>query len=125
MLYLVGTDSVHTSADICDYLESHLDGDDVVGIAVVESGGGTAERDRREALNVLRVRLSAVATVGTAVRNGTVAEELREAIAERDADELVVCSRRGGPGANHGPGGSVGDLLADPPLPVTVVPRSP
>jgi nucleotide-binding universal stress UspA family protein len=125
MQYLVGTDSVHTGAAACDYLEPRLDdGDSVVAVAVVESDDRAEERDRQEALNAVRVRLSAVANVETAVRNGDVVEELRAAVAERDADELVVGPRRGDPDANPELGGTVSELLADPPRPVTVVPLS-
>lgn len=125
MQYLVGTDSVHTSAAACDYLQSRLDdGDSVVAVAVVESDDRAEERDRQEALNALRVRLSAVANVEATIRNGNVVEELRAAIAERDADELVVGPRRGDPDADPELGGTVGELLVDPPLPVTVVPFS-
>lgn len=120
---LVATDSVHTSAAAADYLESRLDdGDAVVGVAVVESDDRAEERDRREALNALRVRLSAVADVETVVRNGDAVEELRAAVAERDADELVAGPRRGDPDASPELGGTVRELLADPPVPVVVVP---
>ncbi|NHN47167.1 universal stress protein [Halostella sp. JP-L12] len=122
MQYLVGTDSVHTSAAACDYLEPRLaDRDEVVAVAVVESGDDAERRDRQEALNVFRVRLPAAAPE-TALRDGDAAAELLAAADERDADELVVGPHRGDPDLDGAPGGTLVDLLADATRPVAVVP---
>ena len=120
MRYLVATDSVHTSAAACDYLEERIaDGDAVVGVAV--AAAPEEERDRREALNVLRVRLPG-ADVGTELRHGDTAAELRDAVADRAADELLVGPRRGDPDADPALGDTARSLLAEPPVPVVVVP---
>ncbi|WP_135821050.1 universal stress protein [Halostella litorea] len=120
MRYLVATDSVHTSAAACDYLADRLaDGDAVVGVAVAETPD--EERDRREALNVLRVRLPG-ADVETELRHGDAADELRDAVADHAADELVVGPRRGDPDADPALGGTARALLAEPPVPVVAVP---
>ncbi|WP_121822417.1 universal stress protein [Halostella salina] len=122
MRYLVATDSVHTSAAACDYLGERLaDGDAVVGVAVAETDGSDAERDRREALNVFRVRLPG-AGIETELRHGDTAAELRSAVDDHGADELVIGPRRGDPDADPVLGGTARDLLADPTVPVTVVP---
>jgi len=53
MHYLAGTDSVHTTAAICDYLDDRATADDAVTvIAVAPSDDPTARRDAGEALNV-------------------------------------------------------------------------
>jgi len=120
--YLVATDSVHTSAAACDYLGDRLaDGDAVVGVAVAEPDDSGAERDGREALNVLRVRLPG-ADVETDLRTGEAAAELRAAVDDHAADELVVGPRRGNPDAGGELGGTATALLAAPPVPVVVVP---
>ena len=123
MQYLVGTDSVHTSAAACDYLESRLTADDaVVAVTVVESEDPAEERDRREALNVFRVRLAGAANVETELRDGDAAAELRAAADERDAGEIVVGPHRGDPDVDAAPGGTLLELLADATRPVTVLP---
>jgi nucleotide-binding universal stress UspA family protein len=118
--YLVATDSVHTSAAACDYLGGRLaDGDTVVGVGVATTPD--EERDRREALNVLRVRLPG-ADVETELRRGDAGAELRDAVADHAADELVIGPRRGDPDADSALGGTARDLLAEPPVPVVTVP---
>jgi nucleotide-binding universal stress UspA family protein len=91
MQLLVGTDSVHATAAICDHLENRLtSSDDVRVVATAEPGDGTAERDGKEALNVAPVRLAAAGTVETEFREGELVPELLEAAAAVDADEIVV-----------------------------------
>jgi len=71
MHYLAGTDSVHTTAAICDYLDERATGDDTVtAIAVVPPDDPTARRDGDEALNVAPVRLATVGNVATERRSG-------------------------------------------------------
>lgn len=123
MQYLVGTDSVHTSATACDYLEPRLTTDDaVVAVAVAESADPTEKRDRQEALNVFRVRLAGAASVETELRDGDAAAEIRAAAEERDAEEIVVGPHRGDPDVDAAPGGTLVDLLAAATRPVTVLP---
>ncbi|WP_394739838.1 universal stress protein [Natronococcus roseus] len=91
MRLLVGTDSVHTTAAICDYLEPRLaETDEVRVVATAEPGDGTAERDGREALNVAPVRLAAAGSVETEFRDGGTVQELLEAAAAVEADEIVI-----------------------------------
>ncbi|ELY54670.1 UspA domain-containing protein [Natronococcus amylolyticus DSM 10524] len=91
MRLLVGTDSVHATAAICDYLEPRLtETDEVRIVATAGPGDGTAERDGREALNVAPVRLAGAGSVETEFRTGEIVTELLEAAAAVDADEIVV-----------------------------------
>lgn len=123
MHYLVGTDSVHTTAAICDYLDGRATAEDTVTvIAVVPSDDPTARRDGDEALNVAPVRLATVGDVATERRSGPPADTLIEAAAAIDADELVIGAHSGDPDATRELGSTARRLLADATLPVVVVP---
>lgn len=123
MQYLVGTDSVHTTAAICDYLEGRATPeDDVSVIAAFEPDDRSARRDGQEALNVAPVRLATVGSVETELREGVPAPVLLEAAVEVDADEIVVGSRAGTSGSDAGVGSTTQDLLEGASRPVVVVP---
>ncbi|AGB38930.1 hypothetical protein [Natronococcus occultus] len=87
---LVGTDSVHATAAICDYLEDELV-DDVTIVAPVEPGDETARRDGQEALNVASVRLVG-ADVETELREDGSGSVLCEVAATIEPDEVIVGS---------------------------------
>lgn len=123
MHYLVGTDSVHTTAAICDYLDDRATTDDAVTVvAVAPTDESTARRDADEALNVATVRLAAVGDVETQRRSGPPADVLCEAAAECDADEIVIGTHGGDPDATQTLGSSARRLLAAANRPVVVVP---
>ena len=123
MHYLVGADSVHTTAAACDYLEERVTADDAVtAVAVASPGDPTERRDAEEALNVARVRLFDVGDLETAIREGEPADELLEAATEFDADELVIGARGGRPDATADVGGTARAILARADRPVVVVP---
>ena len=148
--FLLATSDVHEAAALCDYLGGRLDGDDVVHVVGLDTGpegddppaagplGGNAagpSRDRADALNAVRSRLSAVATIEIAdetvepddepietddtnatagageVGNESVDQLLAHARAV-DADEIVLA--RGASG--------VAQLLEEAGRPVVVVP---
>jgi nucleotide-binding universal stress UspA family protein len=120
---LVGTDSVHTTAAICDYLEARAGPDDTVTVvAVVPADDPTARRDGQEALNVAPVRLAAVGDVETVSLAGDPAETLRDVAADRGVDEIVVGARGGEPGTTGELGSTARALLAGAGRPVVVVP---
>ena len=121
MQLLVGTDSVHATAAICDYLETRLTGtDDVRVVATAEPGDETSRRDGREALNVAPVRLAAAGTVETEFREGELVPELLEAAAAVDADEIVVGA--GSADSDAAVGSTTRTLLERATRPVVVVP---
>ena len=121
--FLVGTDSVHTTAAACDYLTERASAEDAVTVVAVASPEDpTSRRDAEEALNVAGVRLFDVGDLETTVREGEPADELLEAASERDVDEFVIGARSGRPGATAGVGETARAILARADRPVVVVP---
>jgi len=135
MRYLVATDSVHTTAAACDYLDPRLDPDDAVDVltAVAPDGDGTDDaasgpgsspstRDAGDAANVAAARLAGLATVETLVREGPPAETVRATVAERDPDVVLVGTHGGRPGAGPGPGSVARSVVGTVDRPVVVLP---
>ncbi|ELY80606.1 universal stress protein [Natrinema pallidum] len=123
MDYLVGTDSVHTTAAICDYLDDRVTpADTVTAVAVLPDDDPTARRDADEALNVAAVRLGAAGSVETERRSGSPATVLLETAAAVDVDELVIGAHGGDPDATRAVGSTARRVLADATRPVVVVP---
>ncbi|SFB92623.1 Universal stress protein family protein [Halobiforma haloterrestris] len=139
-VYLVGTDSVHATAAVCDYLERRGagDGKEIEVIVVAASGdeGGhrvgdgeePSERDAREALNVARVRLPFVDPLRTEYRDAALAPALAEVAAEHEVDEVIVGrttasseAEANGDGST-GAGSVVDSVLEGTSRPVVVVP---
>lgn len=120
--FLLATDSVHTTAAACDYLADRLsEGDAVTALAVAEPGGD--RRDAGDALNVVGVRLSALASVETSTAEGEAAEAILEASA--DVDEIVIGARSGEPGSDVDLGDTARTVVARADVPVVVVPLPP
>lgn len=122
-VFLVATDSVHTSAAAADYLAGRADGNDVIyGVFVDDAGDATTTRDGMEALNAFRVRLAATTTVETAQRDGDVVAELCAHADEKGIDEFVIGARSGAPGGDRRVGATARELLGTADRPVVVVP---
>lgn len=121
MHYLVATDSVHTTAAACDYLDSRLEGPgvDTVTVLTVSAGGA---RDAGDAANVARARLTGRATVETLERDGDPAEVILGAVDDLGAHVLVLGPRSGAPGAAAGLGATARAVLARATVPAVVVP---
>ncbi|WP_265107878.1 universal stress protein [Halosolutus halophilus] len=123
MRYLAGTDSVHTTAAICDYLDDRATADDEVAVvSIAPPDDPAAERDSQEALNVAPVRLTAIGSVETHLREGEPAAELLAAAGESDADEIVIGAHGGSPKATADVGSTARAVLANAARPVVVVP---
>lgn len=123
MQYLIGTDSVHTTAAICDYLDDRATADDeVAAVSIAPPDDAAAQRDGQEALNVAPVRLVAIGSVETELREGEPAAELLAAASEVEADEIVIGARSGRPDANADLGSTAQALLTNASCPVVVVP---
>jgi nucleotide-binding universal stress UspA family protein len=128
--FVVGTDSVHTSARLCDYLDGRAREGDVVHAANSLPGGdetdADAVRDGEDALNAVSARLGALPGVAVEthqfVRGNRPHEDLLACAREVDADELVVGVRRRNPTAKVVFGSVAQRVLLNADRPVLVVP---
>jgi nucleotide-binding universal stress UspA family protein len=123
MRYLLATDSVHTTAAACDYLEPRVDADDTVSVVTV-SGSGT--RDGEDALNVANARLLGDTTVETErlEADGSPASSILAAVASNSADIVIIGPHAGVPGAGPTLGSTARQVLEAADVPVVVVPLS-
>lgn len=133
MRYLVATDSVHTSAAACDYLEPRLDPADIVVLLTVvapndgpEPGAAratpTSDRDAGDAANVATARLAGLATVEPISREGDPSETIRSVAADRTPDVVLVGVHGGRPGAGPGMGSVARAVVERSGCPVVVLP---
>lgn len=123
MQYFVATDSVHTTAAACDYLEPRLDPDDTVAVVAVP---GTRARDSDDALNVANARLLGHASVETErlETDGDPASAIPAAVADRSPDVVVIGPHAGTPEADPKLGGTARRIVESVDVPVVVVPLS-
>lgn len=102
---LIDIDTVHTVADICDYLDERFTPDHrgtVTGVAVVESHAANARRDAEAAANVVRVRLAGLDSIESVTVEileedavaGDVGTTLVEMALDNQVDEVVICTGR-------------------------------
>ncbi|GAD53936.1 hypotheical protein [Halarchaeum acidiphilum MH1-52-1] len=135
--FLVATDSVHTTAAACDYLQPRLDADDVVRVVGITGDGSrdghespsdslgdrnaARSADAGDAVNVASARL-ATPSVETAIRDGEPADEIREELERGDVDVLVIGAHEPGPGAEEGLGRTAGALVGHVEVPTVVLP---
>ncbi|MEF8806655.1 universal stress protein [Natronomonas sp.] len=123
MQYLVATDSVHTTAAACDYLEDRLESDDDVAVVTVPDAD---TRDAADALNVANARLLGHADVTTErlESDGDPASAILAAAAERNADTIVIGPHAGTEGAGPAMGSTARGIVEGADVPVVVVPPS-
>ena len=127
-VYVVGTDTVDTSAALCDYLDGRVDPVDTIHAVSSLPGGdwtdATDARDGEDAINVVRSRLGARATVETHqfVRGNAPHEDLLDHADAVDADELVIGVRKRNPTAKVVFGSTAQAVLLRTARPVAVVP---
>jgi len=124
--YVVATDSVHTSAALCDYLVDRVDdGDTVYAINSVHDEDSEAVRDGQDALNAVASRLAAVTTVETEQfsRGNVPAEDILSYSEEIDADEVVLGVRKPSPTNKAAVGSVTEQVLLHSDRPMAVVPR--
>lgn len=132
MRYLLATDSVHTTAAGCDYLDPRVDPDDAVDVLTVvppddagvdsDAPGPLPGRDAGDAANVAAARLAGRATVETLVRRGPPAGTILSAVEERDPDVVLVGVRGGRPGTGPGLGPVARSVVEEADRPVVVLP---
>ncbi|MFQ3476191.1 universal stress protein [Halonotius sp. F2-221B] len=126
--FVVATDSVHTSAALCDYLFDRIDeADTVYAINSIhdEDADPEAIRDGKDALNAVASRLAAVTTVETEQfsRGNVPAEDICSFSEAVDADEIVLGVRKPTE-TNKAAIGSVSEqVLLHSDRPMAVVPR--
>jgi nucleotide-binding universal stress UspA family protein len=127
-IYVLGTDTVDTSATLCDYLDRRIDPTDTVHAVNSLRGGDTTDaadvRDGEDAVNVVQSRLGTTATVETHqfVRGNDPVEDLLDHAADVDADELVIGVRKRNPTAKIVFGSTAQSVLLRSSRPVAVVP---
>lgn len=122
MHYLVATDSVHTTAAACDYLEERLDSDDTVSVVAVPE----TDRDADDALNVANARLLGRATVDLQRLESSTdtAAAILAAASDREADVLLLGAHAGTPGTEPTLGDTTRRVVEAADVPVVVVPLS-
>ena len=127
--FLVATNSVHTSAVLCDYLDGRLrDGDVVHAVNSLRGGDETTAthtRDGEDALNAVVSRLSEKASVEThqLIRGNSPATDVLQEAEAVDADEIVIGIRKRNPTAKVVFGSVAQEILLQSNRPMAVVPR--
>jgi nucleotide-binding universal stress UspA family protein len=123
MHVLIATDSVHTTAAACDYLESRLDPDDTVTVVSVS---GPDARDADDALNVANARLLGYADVETERidDDGDPAPVIASAVDDHTPDLVLIGPHAGVSGAGPTLGRTARRLIESVGVPVVVVPLS-
>ena len=121
--YLVATDSVHSTAAACDYLENRLDADDAVTVVSVPDAEA---RDADDALNVANARLLGRADVETErlEADGDPSSAILAAATDRSADVVLIGPHAGTPDAGPALGSTARRIVEGADVPVVVVPLS-
>jgi nucleotide-binding universal stress UspA family protein len=126
--YVVATNSVHTSAALCDYLDGRVDAGDTVHAVNSLRGGDRTDsddiRDGEDALNAVSSRLGGTATVETHqfVRDNRPVEDVLDLVHAEDADEIVFGVRKRNPTAKIVFGSVAQSILLNANVPMAVVP---
>lgn len=127
-LFVLGTNSVHHSAAIADYLDGRVGpNDEVHAINSQEGGDATSAedvRDGEDALNAIQSRLGDATTVETHqfVRGNDPAEDVLDYADDVDADEIVIGIRKRNPTAKVVFGSTAQKILLRSNRPMAVVP---
>ena len=127
--FVVATNSVHTSAALCDYLVDRTGGDDTVHVINshpdAESVTDEELRDGEDALNAVYSRLGATTTVEThqLVRGNVPAEDVLSFADAVDADEIVLGVRKPTPTSKVAIGSVTEQVLLHSSRPMAVIPR--
>jgi len=127
--FVVATNSVHTSAALCDYLVGRAGDEDTVHAINShldeESATGEELRDGEDALNAIYSRLGATTTVEThqLVRGNVPAEDVLSFADAVDADEIVLGVRKPTPTSKVAIGSVTEQVLLHSSRPMAVIPR--
>ncbi|SDY04618.1 universal stress protein [Halobellus clavatus] len=126
--YVLATNHVDTSAQLCDYLIDRVSRSDEVHAVNSLPGGDETNsqdvRDGEESLNVVSSRLAGVTSVETHqfVRGNDPYTDVLEHAEEVDADEIVIGMRKRNPTAKVVFGSTTQRTLLHSNQPVAVVP---
>ncbi|AFK20237.2 universal stress protein [Haloferax mediterranei ATCC 33500] len=126
--YVMGTDSVHTSAEVCDYLSQRIETDDVIHVVNSHQGGDHTDsddvRDGEDAMNVVGSRLGDTVTIETHqyIRGNDPADDILQCAKEQNADEIVIGVRKRNPTSKIVFGSTAQDVLLNSNIPMAVVP---
>jgi len=127
--YVLATNAVSVSEQLCAYLRDELDGSDTVHAVNSQMGGVRSDSDEiregREALAAVEEDLGDVATVETrqVVEGNEPAEDVLGTATEADADELVIGIRKRSRASRLILGSVAEDILRSSDIPMRVVPR--
>ena len=127
--FVVATNSVHTSAAICDYLVDRVEAEDTVHAINShldeESVTDDELRDGKDALNGIYSRLGAMTTVETHqfVRGNVPAEDILSFTEAIDADEIVIGVRKPTSTSKVAIGSVTEQVLLHSDRPMAVIPR--
>jgi len=127
--FVVATNSVHTSAALCDYLVDRVGDEDTVHAINshpdAESATDEELRDGEDALNAIYARLGAQTTVETRqfVRGNVPAEDILSFADEVDADEIALGVRKPTPTSKVAIGSVTEQVLLHSSRPMAVIPR--
>lgn len=127
--FVLATNSVHTSAVLCDYLDERLrEGDVVHAVNSLRGGDETSSddiRDGEDALNTVASRLGGRVDVEThqLVRENSPAEDVIGYAENVEADEIVLGIRKRNPTSKVVFGSVAQDILLNANRPMVVVPR--
>jgi nucleotide-binding universal stress UspA family protein len=127
--FVVATNSVHTSAALCDYLIDRVDAEDTVHAinSHIDEKSATAEalRDGEDALNAIYSRLGSETTVETHqfLRGNVPAEDVLSFTETVDADEIVLGVRKPTPTSKVAIGSVTEQVLLHSSRPMAVIPR--
>lgn len=126
--FVVATDSVHTSAALCDYLADRVtDADTVYAInSHHDDADPEAIRDGKDALNAVASRLAAVTTVETEqlTRGNVAAEDILSFSEAVEADEIVIGVREPTDTSKVAIGSVTEQVLLHADRPMAVIPRA-
>jgi len=126
--FVVATDSVHTSAALCDYLADRVSEADTVHAINShhdEDADPEAIHDGKDALNAVASRLTALTTVETEqfTRGNVPAEDVLSVSEAVGADEIVIGVRKPTDTSKVAIGSVTEQVLLHSDRPMAVVPR--
>ncbi|ELZ93973.1 stress response protein [Haloferax mucosum ATCC BAA-1512] len=124
----MGTNSVHSSAELCDYLARRIEAGDVVHVVNSHQGGDQTDsddaRDGEDAMNVVTSRLGDLVSIETHqyIRGNDPAEDILRCAREQNADEIVIGVRKRNPTSKIVFGSTAQDVLLNSNIPMAVIP---